>query len=115
MSDPIIIFSSFLTAIAGNLLVGAALLCAVFNWLGRHDRDSTAAAFQHQLYRALPSLFLLAKPGSIASALRRHFFQRYTPASRPLPVLRRHATSPWALLLCSSYIFQKKIVIDKIR
>ena len=56
MSDPIIIFSSFLTAIAGNLLVGAALLCAVFNWLGRHDRDSTAAAFQRRLYRALPSL-----------------------------------------------------------
>ena len=57
MSDPIIIFSSFLTAIAGNLLVGTALLCAVFNWLGRHDRDSTAAAFQRRLYRALPALF----------------------------------------------------------
>lgn len=57
MSDPIIIFSSFLTALSGNLLAGAALLCAVFNWLGRHDRNSAAAAFQSRLYRALPSLF----------------------------------------------------------
>lgn len=57
MSDPIIIFSSFLTALSGNLLAGAALLCAVFNWLGRHDRNSASAAFQSRLYRALPSLF----------------------------------------------------------
>lgn len=57
MSDPIIILSSFLTALAGNLFGGAALLCAVFNWLGRHDRDSAAAAFQRRLYGALPSLF----------------------------------------------------------